>query len=221
MSTQPAPEPAGPPEHPPDPEPAPARHRGRRFPFRESLPAIGIILGVFAVAGVVAGILWSRLGLPDGPIEAVMYNGAPLFENEVTASRLFAMDGWFALLGAIGGVLLGTVLYPSFRRHGPWTVGALVLGGFLAAATSFAVGTLVANDQVILAWEPTAEQGARIVAPLTLQAYGVAVAWPASALVSVLILAWLWQPGARPESGADSVVHTPEDPDAHAGGGVR
>lgn len=222
MAAHPAPEPTGPYAPPvPGAEPTMGRHRHARFPLDDALPAIGIIVAAFAVAGVVAGTVWSRLGLRGGPIEAIMYDGRPVFTDEVTAARLFAMDGSFAVVGAIAGLLLGAVLYPLFRRHGPWTVGALVVGGLLGAVISFGVGTFAANDQLILAWNPTAEQGATVSAPLTLHAYGVAVAWPISALVSVLVLCWLWRPESSVESGADRVFHTSDQPDVSAGEHVR
>lgn len=218
MAAQSASEPTGPyvpPEH------AQARHRSTRFPAKAALPAIGVVAGVFALAGVVAGVVWSRLGLRGGPIEAIMYNGRPAFADEVTAARLFEMDGSFAAIGAITGLLLGAVLYPIFRRHGPWTVGALVVGGVLGAVISFAVGTVAANDELILAWNPTAEHGATLSVPLTLHAYGVAVAWPLSALISVLVLGWLWRPETSAPSGADRVIHTSDHPGVGAGDDVR
>src|SRR5690606_23605427 len=127
MSGEPTPDPLGElvPEH--GVRRVPARHRQQRFPLGPALPAIGLTCAAFAVAGVVAGLVWARLGIRGEPIEAFMYDGEPIFTDEVAAARLFAMDGTFAVGGAATGLMLGAALYMAFRRHGPWIVGALAV----------------------------------------------------------------------------------------------
>lgn len=166
---------------------------------------VALVVGAFALAGVAAGVAWSRLAGRTGPVEMFMTQFGPYPSSEVDAGQLVAMDGWYAVVGAVGGLVLGAIFYGAFHRHGLWVVAALTVGGLLAAAVALAVGTFVANDDVVVAWQPDAEIGHALRAPLTLRAYGAMVVWPLAALLPVLVIGWLVD-----DEGSGGVVHTSE-----------
>lgn len=156
-----------------------------------------VMVGAFVVAGAIAGMVWSRLGLSAGQVEMVMGEDGPIFRNEFDAGQVVAMDGWFAVLGLIAGAVVGSVLFVVFRGNGPWATLCLTVASAIGAVVAFGVGALAANDQVIVAWEPRAEIGAPLSAPLTVHAYGVLLAWPIATLVGIAVLAWLGSPEQR------------------------
>jgi hypothetical protein len=136
------------------------------------------------VLGLVAAVLWSNL--------------APDIQGELTATgvrigtaqarRQFGVDGWFAVVAAGGGLVLGTIV---FARHRSRPVGALVVlavAGLVAAAVQWSVGVLLGPAPVD---EPTAElpAGSSISLPLELNAPAVVLIWSIAAVVGALLVA--------------------------------
>jgi hypothetical protein len=194
----------------PDPELA-ERHRRHRRPERAEqggTRAALIIVGVLAVLGVVAGVVWQQLA-PE--VEMRMTDVGPYPVNELEAGQLMSMDGWYAALAGVIGLVAGSVLATVFLRHAGTMVIALVAGSCLAAVLAFAVGTVMGNGEIIVAWEPDAKLWSPLSAPLQLHAYGVALIWPIAALAPVVPLAWWAWPIAEPEADGDEPAAT-DDP---------
>lgn len=183
---------------PPPSQPEPLRHR-RRIERSEQggLRAALIIIGVLAVLGVVAGVIWQQLA-PE--VEMRMTDVGPYPLNELEAGQLMSMDGWYAALAGGIGLIAGSVLATVFLRYAGTMVIALVIGSCLAAVLAFAVGTVMGNGEIIVAWEPDAKLWAPLSAPLQLHAYGVALIWPIAALAPVVPLAWWAWPVAEPNA---------------------
>jgi hypothetical protein len=202
--------PAAAPGWQPDPGPAGQRaRRGRPEPAEEGgLRAALIIVGVLAVLGIIAGVVWQQLA-PD--VEMRMTEVGPYPVNELEAGQLMSMDGWYAALAGVIGLVAGSVLATVFLRHAGAMVIALVLGSCLAAALAFTVGTVMGNGEIILAWEPDAKLWAPLSAPLQLHAYGVALIWPIAALAPVVPLAWWAWPIAEQEADGEELAGT-DDP---------
>lgn len=182
--------------------------RREREPSR--LKAVLVILGVFVLAGVGSGLVWPHL-VPQ--VQMVMTDVGPFPLSEAEAGQLMAMDGTYAALAGILGLLLGTTLFMIFQRRGPAVVVAMAIGAGLAAALALTVGSYLAGGELVLAWQPHAEVGTELAAPLGLHAYGVMLIWPIAALAPIVPLVWLtW----RERWGAERVVHTSQDSDEPA-----
>lgn len=142
-----------------------------------------LVLAAIAL-GLVAAVLWSNL--------------APEVQGELTATgvrvgtaqarRQFGVDGWFGVVAAGGGLLLGTV---AFARHRSRPVGALVVlavAGAVAAAVQWSVGVLLGPGPVS---ERAAglQAGSMISMPLEVNAPAVFLVWPIAAIVGALLVA--------------------------------
>lgn len=177
----------------------------RREPEPSRLKAVLVILGAFVVAGVGSGLAWPHL-VPQ--VQMVMTDIGPFPVSEAEAGQLMAMDGSYAALAGILGLLLGTTLFTIFQRRGPAVVVALAIGAGLAAALALTVGSYLSGGELVLAWQPHAEVGTQLNAPLGLHAYGVMLIWPIAALAPIVPLVWLtW----RERWGAERAVHTSQD----------
>ena len=145
---------------------------------------VGELVLAAVVLGLVAAVLWSSLA-PDVQGELA---AAGVRVGTSQARRQFGVDGWFALLAAGGGLLLGTLV---FARHRSRPVGALValaVAGLVAAAVQWSVGVLLGPGPV---GERAAElpAGSRISVPLELNAPAVLLVWSIAAVVGALLVA--------------------------------
>ena len=149
-----------------------------------------------AVAGVVAAVVTLLLGAPVGLLWAAL---APRVEVVVAAgdvkltepgtSAFIAADGYFLALAVLVGAASGVLGWQLGRRHGPALVAGLVVGGLLAAYVAREVGEQVgleAVQQAVL----TGRQGA-LELSLVLRSDGALLAWPAAAMVGLLVPAFL------------------------------
>jgi hypothetical protein len=98
-----------------------------------------VVLGLFLLAGVVGGVLWSQVVSPADFTK--LANGGSMGEDEL--ARQFGSDGWFVVIGAVAGFLLGIVLTLWRARDPLLTVVLLVVGGGLAAVVAATVGHLL------------------------------------------------------------------------------
>jgi hypothetical protein len=187
------------------PQPSPPR-----TPEPSRLKAALVVVVVFVVAGVASGLAWPHL-VPQ--VQMVMTDLGPFPVSEAEAGQLMAMDGTYAGLAGILGLLLGTTLFMIFQRRGPAIVGAIAVGAGLAAALALTVGSFSSAGELVLAWQPHAEVGTELAAPLGLHAYGVMLIWPIAAIAPIVPLVWLtW----RERWGAERVVHTSQHSDEPA-----
>jgi hypothetical protein len=150
------------------------------------------------VLGLVAGLLWSVL--------------APDIRGEVTASgvsvtigesrRQFGVDGWFALLAAGGGLLLGSVGFARHRRRPVTALVVLAFAGLAAAAVQWWFGTMLGPGPV--ADRTTGPSpGTTVSMPLELNAPAGLLVWSIAAVAGSLLVAAVlddrepWSPRLR------------------------
>ena len=144
-----------------------------------------VVLLSFLAAAVVVGVLWPQL---VDPVEVVRAK-AGLLTDEVALGERFDVVGWYSLLAAGAGVLLGAVLAARRRTDEVVTLVAIVAGAWLAAWLSAKVGTWVGPDdpQQVLA---DAEVGATAQDRVVLSADVAYLVWPISALVGSAAVLW-------------------------------
>ncbi|GAA3033910.1 hypothetical protein [Streptosporangium longisporum] len=128
---------------------------------------------VIAVAGVLAGVLWS-LAAPRPPY--VVTKQGPLLADPSTQA-LIAADGWFAVVTGGLGLVCGAVGYAVSRNGRPVPVVAgLAAGGLLGAHLALLVGRSVTLGAVSVA--ASGVSASVVAGPLELTARGVLYAWP-------------------------------------------
>lgn len=157
-----------------------------RGPARLGTPGV-VAAGVLAAAvvGSAGGVLWPRLT----PVVRLRRVSGGLLLDETTGARLFAAEGWFAVVALVGGVLIGVVAVASAARLGRVTIPAAALvalgAGVLAWRLGVAIGAGPGSDVV----------------PLRLGGRSVLGLWPLGTGV-VAVLAALVAPGRfdRPRS---------------------
>lgn len=126
-----------------------------------------------AVAGVLAGLLWS-LAAPRPPY--VVTKQGPLLADPSTQA-LIAADGWFAVITGALGLACGALGYAVSRngRPVPVVVG-LAAGGLLGAHLALLVGQAVNLGAASVT--ASGASASLVAGPLELTARGVLYAWP-------------------------------------------
>jgi hypothetical protein len=106
-----------------------------------------VVLAVAAVLGAVAGFLWPRLVDPV----TVTRTANGLVRDETALSEQFDALGWFTVVSAAGGLLLGAVMLAWRRTDEVLTLGAVLAGAFLAAWLCVEVGLAVGPEDPTVA----------------------------------------------------------------------
>jgi hypothetical protein len=149
-----------------------------------------LIIGAwFAAAGLVGGWLWAHLtSLPQVAKEG---NSATVASEEL--AKQVAMDGWFFLIAAIGGVVSGLFLLVWRRRDPILAVVLVTLGGGLASWLMVHAGEAFGPGDPIAALRQLPD-GAHVSEQLRLHAPGVAWVWPIAAAFGALLYFWVLKP---------------------------
>ncbi len=136
---------------------------------------LAAIVAAVALLGVPAGFAWAAI-VPRVAVVVTGHGAAQVINPETRA--FIAADGWFCVVGVIGGLLAGVAGYlAAVRRYGSLAVVGLVLGGLAASFVQWWIG----RDIGLAAFRSSlflAHQGAVLHAPLVLRAHGAVVIWP-------------------------------------------
>jgi hypothetical protein len=170
-----------------EPPPSVAVGDGPEPPARPAaLGDLGAVLATYLALGVVGGLLWWLLC--DPALFTVTRDGGVAM-GEAELSKRFDPDAWYAVIAAVLGLVSG-VAVTWWRSRDPLLTIALVLVGSAVAAAVMTVvgGWLGPTDPETLA--AGAQAGARLPAPLTVDAPGAYVVWPVAALLGALVVLW-------------------------------
>ena len=175
--------------------PLPSSEQGRRAPLSErlrptrgELRAAAILVLVLAVVGLLAGVIWSVLA-PRLGFSVVRGSGGPVgIQTDPESEALIAADGWFAIIGAVLGVLTGLAVWSRRLSRGPVLVVALAIASLVGSLVAWRFGLWLGRH-------PTAGQvhaalghvGAALHARLTLRAKGALFFQPFFAVLTVVV----------------------------------
>jgi len=156
-----------------------------RPPVRVVVLDVLVILGVFAVAGLLVGVVWPHL---VEPVRVTRTDFGLLTGEEALAKR-FDTDGWFIVLGAGVALVLGGLLTWWRRADEIVTVVAVAVGAGLAAFIAAWVGHRLGPDDptTMLRHAKVGATALDVVKVSTKAAYFV---WPVMALVGSLVVLW-------------------------------
>jgi hypothetical protein len=162
-------------------------------PVRDALGRLARLVLLCVALGIAAGFAWYRLA----PTPAFVARGEELVFRKDLPGEYVAMDGWFAVIGAVAGVIVAVAV---LRRGplGPWRVVAVPLAGFLGSGVMWAVGHALGPDSPVLG--AAVGPQAVLYGPLDVNAKGVPLVWPVVSL-AVLTFALVWS--SRDEQAAD------------------
>ena len=154
-----------------------------------------LVVVAFGLVAVLAGLLWPRLVDPV----VVTRTAEGTATGEVGLAERFDNDGWYVVLGACLGVVLGLALtaWQLHRRRPEATaLAAVVLGAALAAWLMARVGTAVGppDPAAVLAG---ADVGATAVDQVRVAAEAAYLVWPTAAVLGALLVLW----GPRSDRG--------------------
>ena len=162
--------------------------------------ALAVLVGS-VLLGAPAGLLWSHVA----PRLRVTFGADGPSAADLEGTKAFiGADGSYLLVVLAAGVLCGVLGWVFARRSGPWTVGALAVGGVLAALVAARVGVVPGSHAAVEALR----QGKAGHPPIDLylgrlepkakvphlRATWAAFGWPVGALCAFLVAALL-----RPE----------------------
>lgn len=176
----------------PAPETRPVPLRLRSFK-RELVHVVGFVLFALGFGGL-AGLAW--WGLVDLPGYLVESDGTTN-TTERGLTEVIGGDAWFALIGLLGGALLGLLAWWRFRHVGWPVVLVGVVSAFLAALVCWLVGWELGPGP----FEPrlaAATSGQFVPIELTLRARASLIVWPFAASIPVLLASSLGRDDEEP-----------------------
>jgi hypothetical protein len=153
----------------------------RRDPGRIAVD-VAVVLVVAVLLGLLAGLLLPQLVDPV----TVTRTGNGVVRDEVALSQQFDLEGWYSVLAAIGGVLLGAVMVAWRRTDEVVTLLAVVAGALVASWLSAEVALALGPDDPTQLLSDAAE-GTTASAALTLTADVVHWVWPLFAVLGALV----------------------------------
>lgn len=160
------------------------------------------LLLAVGVAGVLAGVVWSLVVSPTHLTRV----GGGLQLDEVAGATVFAATGWFCVVTAALGLVVGVLLAPVARRAA--TAGRAVAVTLAAGLVPAALGVLTWQVGEVVGRGPTpaqaaaVPQGGTVDAALSLGTPVALVVGPLLALAVVLVVT-VWPQRARPQPVGD------------------
>jgi len=143
-------------------------------PAGKALRTWAVTAVVMAVLGPLAGWLWSTVS-PD--VKYVVLQGKPLLADPEGQGPI-GVDGRFALIGAVAGLLCGLVAYlAGGRRNDIPLILGLLAGGIAASLIAWKVGHQIGLSDYQAAVRH-AKDGETVTGVADLRAKGVLVFWP-------------------------------------------
>lgn len=169
-------------------------------PRRAALLDAAVIGGWFTVLGVLGAVVWWQVTtLPQ-----VTRSGGTVSIAPGELVKQVDVDGWFAVVALVGGVLSGVLLLAWRRRDPLLTVVLVVLGAGLAALVMMGLGRLLGPGDEVAALRSLPE-GATVSQQLRLHAPGVALLWPIAAAFGAVVYLWVLAKPAPEQPEVDTL----------------
>lgn len=151
---------------------------------RGDVIAGGIVFGVCLLVAVAAGAVWYAIA-PDIP--KIVVDHVEYLRPDAPPEAEIARDGWFALIGATVGLVLGLLAFWKGRKYGVGVAIGLGVGGMLGSYIAYKVGGALGPDTF---GEKLLKRDGRIEfdEPLRIQAKGVLYLWPMASVILFLCL---------------------------------
>lgn len=146
-----------------------------------------VVLGAFAVLGLVGGLLWWLA--VDPAVYTIRRGEGGALMGELDLSKRFSADGWYSVIAIVGGFLSGVGLTWWRSRDFRLTTLLLVPGAALAAALMAYVGGLLGPGDTQVGIE-LAQPGDTVPVELAVSTSSVYLMWPIAVLAGALMVLW-------------------------------
>lgn len=154
---------------------------GAAWRRRDDLLAAGVAAAVSVLLGAPVGLLWSSVA----PHAHVAVNASDSSVIDGATEVFIASDGWFVAITLLVGVACGVLAWLFGRRHAPYVVIGLAVGGLLAAYVASRVGLRFGQGALRAAIR--SGRSGTYVANVALQARVAIAVWPIGALVAFAV----------------------------------
>jgi hypothetical protein len=148
------------------------------------LRVTGQLALIALVLGLVVGVVWVWVA-PDVLLRAGT-DGAYL--DELEGGRVFARNGWFAVLAGAAGVIVALLGWVRHRHTPVPLVIGLAISGLLGSIVAWRLGVAVGPESLAVQQE-TLGGDQPLQAPLRIDAPGVLLAWSVLSIATVFVLA--------------------------------
>ncbi|MCD4534779.1 hypothetical protein LRP67_11855 [Nocardioides sp. cx-169] len=173
--------------------PAPAGHD--RAAWRPVARQVGLVVVLYAVVGAVAGWVWFRLW---DPVSGVVYDGT-WYRDSAGLRGEFTSTGWFVLVSAVVGLVLGAACAWLIDRSELATLVAVLAGAVLATYLMWRVGLALspADPEEVAR---TAADGDRVPSRIEVSGSSPFLVLPLASLAALVVI-YVGLPKRRGERG--------------------
>ena len=179
------------------------------FEWRSEVAVAMWIIAGLALVGVIGGLVWGWAA----PTNHYQINDSGQLAVLTTEpEQLIAVDGWFAIIATVIGVIAGFRVWWHTRGHEPGAVGGLLVGGLIGSLTMLGTGALLREGNLDDA--ASAAAGTRLHSGLTVHTPGVMIFASITGLLLWVILDLLLPRETAPEP---MLAPTFTPPPRHAG----
>jgi hypothetical protein len=164
-----------------------------------------LIIVASVVLGVAGGLIWAAVS-PRVLYQVYTLNPPTAYATNPETSAFIAADGWYCLIAAVGGVLIGLLGYlVGVRRYGPVPMAGIAIGATAAAFVCEWLGHRQSGASGFNRVLATSKPGALLYAPISLGSQGALAFWPlaAAAVAGGIVLVGALR--ARRQAGYDAV----------------
>lgn len=157
---------------------------------RELLQGLLVVVA-FVAAGALGGLVWHAVwDAPRGVVADHRWYPQPWDPGQ---QALFAATGWYSLIAAVAGLVLGAIAAWFLTRSEVVTVLSLAIGSVAASIVMKAVGQAMGPaDPEALA--RTAKDGTHLSGHLSVSGYPPLLLWPVAALCAATVVYLLLSP---------------------------
>jgi hypothetical protein len=146
---------------------------------------VAVVVAWFAVAGVLGALVWWQVT----PLAEFTRTATNAEMGEDQLGRQVSADGWFFVIGAVGGLVSGVALLLLRRRDPVAMVVLVALGGVLATWLMLRVGLWLGPPDPKDALTDVAV-GGKVPLQLKTSAAGVVYMWPLGAVLGAAVVLW-------------------------------
>jgi hypothetical protein len=182
---------------------------GRGSPAR----LVVVVLLVYAVAGVLAGVVWEWVWTPP---THVIRDHQVYYTSYASLRRAFTGTGLYAVVAAGTAAVVSSVVCLLSRRRELLTLASVLVGSAVAAVLMRLVGGwLGPPDPLSLA--RTAANDTQVPGDLVVTGHTAYLVWPTVSLFVLALVFFAWPGGERPAPSGDA----PDPAEAPAPGADR
>src|SRR4051812_21002279 len=121
---------------------------GVRPPLVRALVQAGLVVLVLAAAGALAGVVWGWVWTAPGGVVA---DHKWVASDEANLRGQFSSTGWYVIVGAVAGLVAGTLVALFLDQVPIATLAGVAVGSLVGAALMYRVGVALGPSDPVRA----------------------------------------------------------------------